>query len=156
MRRSEREVTDPEALRGIIQKCTVCRLALSDEPAPYIVPLNFGYDYEDGRLVLFFHCANKGRKLDLIEKNPVCGFEMDSFSDVMPEKTACEYYINYECIIGSGHISKCEGEERIYGLTRLMAHYSEEKEFVFSDAELPATTVLKLEATEFTGKREIK
>ena len=153
MRRSEREVSGNEALGKIIQKCTVCRLAISDEPAPYIVPMNFGYDYEDGRLTLYFHCARNGRKLDLIEKNPVCGFEMDNFSNVMPAESPCDYYINYESIIGSGRVSKCEGDEKMHGLTKLMSHYSDKKDFSFSGAELPVTTVLKLEVSEFKGKR---
>ena len=40
--------------------------------SPYVVPLNFGYDWED-KLVFYFHCAHEGYKLDLLHKNPhVC------------------------------------------------------------------------------------
>jgi len=37
---------------------------------PYIVPMNFGYEMADGALSLYFHCANEGRKINIIKKNP--------------------------------------------------------------------------------------
>ena len=42
MRRSEREITDPEKLRQILDACKVCRIAMQDEQGLYLVPLNFG------------------------------------------------------------------------------------------------------------------
>ena len=39
---------------------------------PYVVPLNFGYTFDDD-LVFYFHCAKAGYKLALLQKNPhVC------------------------------------------------------------------------------------
>lgn len=68
MRRKDREITDFNEIMNIINKCDVCRLALFDEDYPYIVPLNFGVDKEDDQLYLYFHCANQGKKLDLLNK----------------------------------------------------------------------------------------
>ena len=62
---------------NIVKKCDVCRLALFDEDYPYIVPLNFGVDMEDEQMYLYFHCANQGKKLDLIKQNNKATFEMD-------------------------------------------------------------------------------
>lgn len=45
------------------------RLAMTDGLNPYIIPLNYGYTYEDGKLVIYFHCAKEGRKLDILKKN---------------------------------------------------------------------------------------
>ena len=44
----------------IIAKCDTCRLALFDDEFPYIVPLNFGTDVEEGQLYLYFHSAKEG------------------------------------------------------------------------------------------------
>jgi hypothetical protein len=44
MRRNEKEIKDPAALRAIIQQSKVCRVGLSDGNRPYIVPLCFGYE----------------------------------------------------------------------------------------------------------------
>lgn len=46
MRRKDREITDIEEIRDIIEKCKVCRLAMQDEEGLYLVPLNFGYEFK--------------------------------------------------------------------------------------------------------------
>ena len=43
MRRKEREITDQQIIQEIIQKSSICRIALNDGNVPYIVPLNYGY-----------------------------------------------------------------------------------------------------------------
>ena len=50
MRRADREITDFDELIAVMRGCDVCRLALHDEPYPYILPLNFGEAVEDGLL----------------------------------------------------------------------------------------------------------
>ena len=72
MRRKDREITDFDEMMKIIAKCDTCRLALFDDEFPYIVPLNFGTDVEEGQLYLYFHSAKVGTKLDLIRKNNKC------------------------------------------------------------------------------------
>ena len=52
MRRKDREITDIEEIRDIIEKCKVCRLAMQDEEGLYLVPLNFGYEFEKESLAL--------------------------------------------------------------------------------------------------------
>ena len=46
MRRSDREITDFQELITAMRGCDVCRLALHDEPYPYILPLNFGLEVD--------------------------------------------------------------------------------------------------------------
>ena len=43
MRRKDKEILDKKEIESIIKKAGVCRLGLSDNNIPYIVPLNFGY-----------------------------------------------------------------------------------------------------------------
>ena len=57
MRQAEREIKNMVEIGDILQKCDTCRLALSDDGQPYVVPLNFGYQLTDGQLTLYFHCA---------------------------------------------------------------------------------------------------
>lgn len=70
MRRSDREITDFQELITVMRGCDVCRLALHDEPYPYILPLNFGLEVDGETVRLYFHGANTGMKYDLIAKNP--------------------------------------------------------------------------------------
>ena len=77
MRRSDREITDFQELITVMRGCDVCRLALHDEPYPYILPLNFGLEVDGETVRLYFHGANTGTKYDLIARNPNVSFEMD-------------------------------------------------------------------------------
>ena len=70
MRSFKKEITDRAELEEILAKAEVLFLALHDEPAPYVLPLNFAY--AEGEL--WFHCAREGTKLDLIRRDPRVGF----------------------------------------------------------------------------------
>ena len=73
MRRKDREVTNIIEILQIIEKEKVLHLALFDADYPYIVPLHYGYEYTEGILIFYMHCAKEGHKLDLIRRNPnVC------------------------------------------------------------------------------------
>lgn len=41
--RKDKEIKDKIVIESIIKKATVCRIALSENNIPYIVPLCFGY-----------------------------------------------------------------------------------------------------------------
>lgn len=43
MRRKDREITDFNEIRKIIDACEILRLGLADGDFPYIVPVNFAY-----------------------------------------------------------------------------------------------------------------
>lgn len=77
MRRDDREVKNMEEIQEILDTCKVCRLGMADGSRIYIVPMNFGYEFEGDSLILYFHGAGEGRKLELIRKNPEVGIEMD-------------------------------------------------------------------------------
>ena len=149
-----KEIRDRETIEVILKKCDVCRIALNagDGQAPYIVPLNFGYEYSDG-LTFWFHCARKGRKLDLIAGGSVCGFEMDTDHELRTsDDTSCEYGMNYSSLIGEGCISIADGSEKMHGLELIMAHYGGEG-LPFDEAVVSKTCVLRLDVTDICGKR---
>ena len=77
MRRADRAVTDYNKMLAIVQDCDCCRLGLVDDGEAYIVPLNFGYRDEAGQLILYFHCAAEGRKVELFPRQKKVAFEMD-------------------------------------------------------------------------------
>jgi nitroimidazol reductase NimA-like FMN-containing flavoprotein (pyridoxamine 5'-phosphate oxidase superfamily) len=68
MRRKDREVTGTEELLAIIRANKVCRLGMADGDLPYVVPLNYGFEFDCGRLVLYFHCAGEGKKIGILKK----------------------------------------------------------------------------------------
>ena len=50
MRRSDREVKDLNTIKEIISKCEVVRLAMCEDNIPYIVPLNYGYEFDGNKM----------------------------------------------------------------------------------------------------------
>jgi nitroimidazol reductase NimA-like FMN-containing flavoprotein (pyridoxamine 5'-phosphate oxidase superfamily) len=159
MRRANREVTSFDEIKGIIDRCDVCRIGLATGGAPYIVPMNFGYDFSEEasvkKLTLWFHGAREGRKLDLIGDGCAAGFEMDTDSKLHTGEAACDYSMSFASLIGSGRIEPVADEaERMRGLVALMKHYGAKEEALkFNEAMLAQTCVLKLEVSEFACKR---
>ncbi len=99
MRRADREVKDCKEIHQILESCKVCRLGIMDEGKVYIVPMNYGYEYEEGKLVLYFHGAREGKKLRLLGENPSVGIEMDGEHELVAGKSGlpvqlllCKHY----------------------------------------------------------------
>lgn len=156
MRRKEREITDCEKMIAILERCDCCRLGLIDNGSPYIVPLNFGWDAGNGALILYFHCAGEGKKLDLIRKNSPAAFEADCLHELVTGENACAFSFRYASLMGRGTVRIAEtSEEKRTGLTRLMAHYAPDTIPVFSEKQLRAVTVLVFEVSEWSCKANL-
>lgn len=155
MRRGDREITDFQEQIAIMEKCGVCRLALNAREVPYIVPLNFGMEVKGAQVMLYFHSAAEGTKLELINMDNRVSFEMDCGHELIldEEKQTCS--MAYESIVGRGLIEMVPEEEKMRALELLMAHYHQE-EFPFNPAAIPRTAVYKLTVSEMTGKRRRK
>ena len=66
----EREVTDINEIKEILDKSMIVHIGMIDGDEPYVVPMNYGYTLEDGELCIYLHGATVGRKIDIIKKNP--------------------------------------------------------------------------------------
>ena len=152
MRRKDREIVDFQDIISVIEKCDVCRIALNDGDYPYIVPLNFGFEVNDGKVILYFHSAKEGKKLDLIKSDCRTSFEMDCGHRLVITRPGDGYCtMEYESVMGRGKIEILPDEEKERALNILMNHYRKES-FNFSRAALPRTEVFKLTVEEITGK----
>lgn len=154
MRRKDREVKDIKDILKIIEKCRVCRVAVTDKNKPYIVPLNFGYFYDDKNLSLFFHSALAGRKIELMKENPDICFEMDFEKGLVEGDSACRYGYQYQSVIGEGKIIFIEDKkEKLDAFGRIMKHQTgENKDFVFDENIVDKTLVYKLLVTSISAK----
>lgn len=81
MQHEDRRITDKKILEEILNIHKVVRLAFVDEPYPYIVPMNYGYTWENGQLIMYFHMAPGGYREKLIKKNPHVAINISSFID---------------------------------------------------------------------------
>lgn len=152
MRRADREIPEITLIEEIIQKADVCRVALANENIPYIVTMNFGYNPAPEQK-LFFHCANVGRKLDMIRKNNYVCFEMDTDHEIYGGEKGCDWGMKFRSVVGFGIISiVTEREAKIQGFNCIMTHYGGEKEYTYDEKVLSRTTVLQLDINEISGK----
>lgn len=154
MRRKDREVTGWDEIVAIMRRCDVCRIALNDEGAPYILPLNFGMEVLDGRVELYFHGALTGRKYELMRKDPRVSFEMDCGHQLITDAGRGTCSMAYESVIGQGRITLLPEEEKTAALGQIMRQYHRE-DFAYNPAALPATAVFKLTVERMTAKRRM-
>lgn len=159
MRKAEREVIDPAQKWDILLRCPYMVLAMQGEGAPYQVPLNFGAEMQNGKLYLYFHCANEGTKLSLLRSNAAVSFCAANMLRVFNKGTApCGYTTDYESVCGQGRAEVLEGEARLHGLQVLMAHYTKEPfaAGAFQAHALASTTVVKIEVESWAAKRLVR
>lgn len=148
MRRNDKEIHDRDAVEAIIRDSLVCRLALSDENRPYVVPLCFGY--RDN--ALYFHSSPEGKKIEIIRKNGNVCFEFDIDQEVVQDEKPCKWTMNYRSVIGFGKGSLVENlEEKKKGLDVIMQQYSG-RSFEYLQPEIENTVIIKVEIESMTGK----
>ena len=152
MTRRERQVTDPERIRQILDTAKILHLGLAVDNEPYVVPMNYGYTMEDGKLTVYLHCGHRGKKLDMIRANPKVFFEMEC--DLMPFEgdVACRYGLAYSSLMGQGKAEIVEDvQEKKLALALLMKAQTG-KEFSFNDKLTTAVSVVKINVSEYTAK----
>ena len=149
MRRNEKQIQNRIEIDEIIKKSQVCRLALTKDHIPYIVPVSFGYDGKS----LFIHTALAGKKIDFIEANNLVCFEFDSQVRTEEHETIpCKWTAAYKSIIGNGRMIEIENlDERIMAINHIMLHYSG-KEWAFSEEMIKRVKLWKIEIEEISGK----
>ncbi|MDR2314594.1 MAG: pyridoxamine 5'-phosphate oxidase family protein [Spirochaetaceae bacterium] len=156
MRRKDKEIIKIEEKLNIINQCKVCRLGLSENNKPYIIPLNYGYRFEHNMLILFFHSAQEGKKNDIIKKNNNACFEIDCDNKLIERERACDYGYAFKSVIGFGEIEILENkQEKNNGLNKIMEHQTGKRlEYNFTEEELKRVMVYRLKVKEFTGKQK--
>jgi nitroimidazol reductase NimA-like FMN-containing flavoprotein (pyridoxamine 5'-phosphate oxidase superfamily) len=149
MRRKEQEITDRGEIDALIKASTVCRLGLSDDGKPYVVPMCFGYDGKN----LYLHSAKSGMKIDILKKNDRVCFEFDSYGRLEESDKACDWGIEYKSVIGFGKASFVEDEDdKKKALDTIMSQYTG-RNFEFPPQMLKAVAVIKVDIESITGKR---
>lgn len=155
MRRKDREVTDPGEIADIIGRCDACRVGLVDGGEPYVVPMSFGFDFEDGAAAFYFHSAGEGRKIGLLKSSPRVCVELDCGHRLIGGETACSWSTEYESVVAFGRAEfLTDPDEKLRALARLMAHYAGGDAPAFDGRMVERTTVFRVRADRITAKRK--
>lgn len=150
----EIEITDFDEIDRVLSASRVCRIALNDGAAPYIIPMCFGYNLSGGKLELYFRCDDKGKKMELLKSNNNAAFEVDKLLDIVNDEELGFTVPSYQSITGAGVIEVITGIEKITGLDYIMKKYGETpKEGKLSEQVINNFALLKLTASEFCCKK---
>lgn len=148
MRRSEREVKDRGLVEALLMRAGYVSLAMWDGAAPYVVPVNFGY--ENG--VLYFHSAKKGRKAQCLRACERVSFSAVVEYSLVRGVKACDYTAHYKSVCGEGRASFIEDPaEKARALDIIMRHDGG-PEGRYDENHLAAAAVVRVEVEKLTGK----
>ena len=153
MTKRERQITDPGQIARILDTAGVLHLGLAVDNMPYVVPMNYGYCLEDGKLVVYLHSATRGKKLDMIRANPNVFFEMDCDRIPFEGEMPCQYGLAYSSIMGRGVATIVEDVEEKKKAMSLLMKTQTEKDFEFQDRLVSAVAVIRIDVSEYTAKK---
>ena len=152
MTKRERQVTDLSEIARILETAKVLHLGLAVDNEPYVVPMNYGHTFEDGKLTLYLHSALRGKKLDMMRTNPNVFFEIDCDLQPFEGKLPCQYGLVYSSIMGRGKARFVEDvEEKKRAMTHLMKTQTG-KDFSFEDRLVSIVAVIRIDVEEYTAK----
>jgi len=136
-------------IERILRNALVCRLALSVDDRPYIVPLNFGYE----RDALFFHGLRpEGKCLGMIRRNPHVCFEIDTDVEPVPAEEACRWSMRYRSVVGFGTAKIVQDTaERRHALGVILRQFTD-RSFDAPDAVVAVTAVVRVDIESMTAK----
>ena len=152
MTKRERQVTDPQQIREILDTAQVVHLGLCVDNEPYVVPMNYGYTMEEGKLTLYLHSAVRGKKLDMIRTNPKVFFEMDCDRKPFEGNLPCQYGLSYSSLMGRGTAAIVEDVEEKKKAMSILMKTQTDKDFSFEDRLVSIVTVIRIDAAEYTAK----
>jgi nitroimidazol reductase NimA-like FMN-containing flavoprotein (pyridoxamine 5'-phosphate oxidase superfamily) len=150
MRRTDKEITDPQLISQVIEKAQICRLGLAKNNIPYVLPVSFGFD---GKAV-YFHTAKEGRKIDFMTANDRVCFEFEhGVQLIQHDINPCKWSFSFQSVIGYGTVQELtELSEKRDGLNHLMKHYSG-RAWPFTREDLEAIRVWRIGIESLTGKQ---
>ena len=152
MTKRERQITDEQQIRCILDTAKILHLGLAVDNEPYVVPMNYGYTMENGNLILYLHSAVRGKKLDMIRANPKVFFEIDCDRVPFEGKLPCQYGMVYSSVMGKGVARIVEDvEEKKHAMTVLMKTQTG-KDFSFDDKLVSIVAVIRIDVEEYTAK----
>ena len=152
MTRRERQITDETQIMDILDKGKVLHLGLAVDNEPYVVPMNYGYTKENGKLVIYLHSAVRGKKLDMIRTNPKVFFEIDC--DLLPfeSELPCQYGISYSSVMGRGTARIVEDVEEKKQAMSILMKTQTGKDFTFEDRLVSIVAVIRIDVDAYTAK----
>ena len=150
MRRVEKEIVDPAVIDEIMEKATVCHIAMCDGDEPYVVPMSFGY----ADRTVYLHCAREGRKIDVLQRNPRVCFAAHIDESLIRGGRPCSWSLGYRSVVGIGTgVIVTDPSEKGKGLDLIMRHYDGDPGPGYPREALGSVCVIRVAVDTMTGKQ---
>jgi uncharacterized protein len=150
--RPNREIFDESELTAILKNGKFAVISMCRNNEPYIVTLSYGYDEE--RKSLYFHCAQKGLKLDFLSANKqVCATVIEDGGYIIGE---CGHHYKSVVFWGDMYIVNSIDEKK-HGMGILLHHLEEDdsvirEKILKSEDFYSKMDVLRLDIAQIHGK----
>ena len=148
----ERQVTDEQQIERILDTARVLHLGLCVNNEPYVVPMNYGWTRENGKLVIYLHSAVRGRKLDMLQANPRVFFEMDCDRIPFAGELPCQYGLAYASVMGRGTARILEDVAEKERAMSVLMKTQTGKDFTFNERLVSIVAVIRIDVEEYTAK----
>jgi nitroimidazol reductase NimA-like FMN-containing flavoprotein (pyridoxamine 5'-phosphate oxidase superfamily) len=152
LNKPDREITNESGIKEILRNGKYVTIAMCHDNEPYIVSLSYGYDSVNNRL--YFHCSQKGLKLDFINRNPkVCATIIQDEGYLINE---CGH--KYKTVVFWGTLRVVtELDEKKHGMQILLNHLENnpdviKEKLLKSDEYYSKMEVLELDIIQIHGK----
>ena len=152
MTKRERQITDLNQITNILDTAKVLHLGLAVDNMPYVVPMNYGYTMEDGKLTMYLHSAVRGKKLDMIQANPKVFFSIDCDRMPFESEKPCQYGLVYSSVMGRGTAQIVEDVEEKKTAMSILMKTQTGKDFTFEDRLVSIVSVIRIDVAEYTAK----
>jgi len=154
-KRKRNEIISEDEKLALLKAANHMTVALCDDNVPYIVTMSYGFDSEHA--AIYFHCANKGDKLDYIRKNSrVCAtvIKDNGYLD-----TKCDH--DYETLVIRGAMLVVEDlAEKKHALQIILNHLEKDPQPIFErnikdDHSYDGVTILRMHIGSIIGKKYV-
>jgi hypothetical protein len=150
MRRSEREISQEEAKKLLMDNKRAAFSVIGDEGYPYTIPINFYYDEAESRI--YFHSAKVGHKIDALKQNnKVC---FTTWDDGYLEEGDWAYYVSSCVVFGKASLIEDERltEEKVRVFALKYYPTAEEVDEVMAKY-IKAVQLVAIDIEHISGKR---
>lgn len=151
LRRSDKILKGDDALFEILSRQKVMTLALCRGEEPYLVTLNYGFDFQSR--AFFFHCAPAGKKIDFLKANPVVWGQV--VEDLGYMDGECDHAYRSVQFRGRAHFLQ-DYQEKRHALALMIDQLEPDPEPVkartLTDEAVRGVCIVKISADFFTGK----
>jgi len=135
--KENRVVTERAEMDEVLRGCKVCRLGVTD----------------DGEAV-YLHTGLKGRKIEILHRNPRVCLEFDILDGMIEADRGCGWSMRFRSVLVFGTaVELNDTKEKRRGLRAIMAQYSP-GDYTFPDEILERTAAIRVEIDSMTGRKK--